>query len=124
MNKLEIATIPAPTLEYLTRMIEASRWQTAKSTNYPPHLMHQYIMTHWADTAVHALKRAIAEYGFDDDFFGRPERYLVIGEHKYWNYELIVNREAKNLYQLRLELAAQRKEEKQKSADKIQPKLF
>lgn len=115
MNKIEVADIPPDTLKWLENHIAAARWQTAKAANYPPELMHSYTMKHFDEksrSACAALFKAIDEYGFDDDFFGQPHKYLIIGEYKYWHYIEIVNREPKNLAELRLQLRDQKKAEK------------
>jgi len=116
MNKIEEPNIPEAELAQLVRLINDARWQTAKAVNYPPELMHQYTMLHFDEEsrqACYRLFKAIDDYGFDDDFFGQPHRYLIIGEYKYWHYETIVNREVKNLFELRLQLRDQKKAAKE-----------
>ena len=106
-------------------MLNESKWKTALAKNYPPELMHQYVMTHFGQAeraAYYGLSAAIDNYGFDDDFFGHPHRYLIIGDYKYWHYDMIVNREVKNLFELRLQLRDQKKAVKE--AEKAEKEAF
>jgi len=130
MNKIVEPNIEPQTMEFLLAQVAKGKWRKAKSENYPPELMHEYIMFMWDTPVVNALAHAIDVHGYEDDFFGQPHRYLILGEYKYWYYMnkektqvTIINREDKYLGQKRYELAQQKKSEKEKKKDE-QPNLF
>jgi len=89
--KLESPNLPPHTVIDLERIIASVKWR--ESTTYPPDMQHAYILKNDVPVVFDALKRAINEYGFLDEFAGQPHTYLVIGSYKYWAYDTVLNRE-------------------------------
>ena len=91
MYKLEKANIPPEELGELEGLIASVKWRD--STTYKADMQHAYILKKDVPVAFATLKEAIEKYGYTDYFAGKPQVYLVIGEYKYWSYEIVLNRE-------------------------------
>lgn len=91
MNKLEKADLPFEELFGLEQLIASVNWRD--STTYPPDMQHAYILRKNGPAVFETLRKAIEKYGYTDDFAGKTQVYLVIGQHKYWSYDTVLNRE-------------------------------
>ena len=88
---LESAELPPATLAALERLAASVKWRD--STTYPAHMQHAYILSKDVPQDFAALKQAINQYGYQDQFAGQIHTYLVIGQYKYWAYDTVLNRE-------------------------------
>lgn len=83
--------IPEEELLKLNSLIQSAKWRN--TSTYPDHMAHSYTLRADFPEAYQALKDAIVEYGFNAMFFTQENRYLIIGNYKYWAYDTLVNRE-------------------------------
>jgi len=83
-------------LLYLCNSVE---WR--KTTTYPPHLEHEYILIEKQPELVKKLSNAIDEYGYDEVFYSKTYRYLTLENYRYWHFETLVNRETLEKYNAR-----------------------
>jgi hypothetical protein len=98
--------IPQEELEKLEDFISNAQWREA-STFRNSGYEHSYALRKVSREnalAIDALIQAIERFGFDSEFFGTPQRYLWVGEYKYWYYDnTLVNREHRSVHMKRNE---------------------
>jgi len=92
--------IPQETLEQLRQLISSANWIFAK-TYAGSKYEHSYIVKEKNPKEFEALFKAIDEYGFDGMFGKTVQCYLWIDDHKYWHYQIILNREERKVHEAR-----------------------
>ena len=83
----------------LLNLCNSVEWR--KTTTYPPHLEHEYILIEKQPELVKKLRNAIDEYGYDEVFYSKTYRYLDLENYRYWHFETLVNRETLEKYYAR-----------------------
>ena len=75
------------TTEKLTEAIKAAPWR-ASDLEGP----HEYIVDKWDPELFHTIISLISTNGYRGTFNNEEYRYLNIGEHRYWQIDIILNR--------------------------------
>lgn len=77
----------------------SAEWR--KTTTYPPHLEHEYVLREKYPELFQLLSHAIDEYGYDESFYSKTYRYLTLDDYRYWHFDTLVNRETLEKYHAR-----------------------
>jgi hypothetical protein len=83
----------------LLDLCNSAEWR--KTTTYPPHLEHEYILREKYPELFQLLSNAIDQYGYDESFYSKTYRYLTLDGYRYWHFDTLVNRETLEKYQAR-----------------------
>jgi hypothetical protein len=75
------------TSKKLLESIKAAPWR-ASDLEEP----HEYIVDKWNPELFHRITSLIRLYGYRGTFNNDEYRYLDIGEHRYWQIDIILNR--------------------------------
>ena len=94
--------VPVSLFPSLLDLCNSAEWR--KTTTYPPHLEHEYILIEKQPELVQMLCAAIDEFGYDEVFYSRTYRYLNLGDYRYWHFDTLVNRETLEKYNARKEM--------------------
>jgi hypothetical protein len=73
--------------EKVLESIKAAPWR-ASELDGP----HEYIVDKWDTTLFHEITTLILHNGYRGTFNNQEYRYLDIGEHRYWQIDIILNR--------------------------------
>ena len=73
--------------EKLMEEIKAAPWR-ASDLDGP----HEYIVDKWDPALFHKITSLIRVDGYRGTFNNEEYRYLDIGEHRYWQIDIILNR--------------------------------
>jgi hypothetical protein len=92
----EEGDLPAELREALLRLCNSIEWR--KTTTYPAHMEHEYILRKNRPGIFAELSMAIDAYGHDESFFDKTYRYLILAGYRYWHFEQLVNRETMEKY--------------------------
>lgn len=94
--------IPAELYSLLLDLCNSAEWR--KTTTYPPHLEHEYVLQEKYPELFQMLSDAIDEYGYDEAFYKKIYCYLTLGNYRYWHFDTLVNRETLEKYNARKEM--------------------
>lgn len=83
----------------LLNLCISAEWR--KTTTYPPHLEHEYVLQEKYPELFQMLSNAIDEYGYDESFYSKTYRYLTLDGYRYWHFDTLVNRETLEKYKAR-----------------------
>jgi hypothetical protein len=83
----------------LLHLCNSAEWR--KTTTYPPHLEHEYVLREKYPKLFEMLSNAIDQYGYDESFYSKTYRYLTLDGYRYWHFDTLVNRETLEKYQAR-----------------------
>ncbi|HAV76277.1 MAG TPA: hypothetical protein DCX53_02885 [Anaerolineae bacterium] len=96
---MDDSLVPDEFFYSLLDLCNSVEWR--KTTTYPPHLEHEYILIEKQPELVLMLCKAIDEYGYDEIFYSKTYRYLTLGNFRYWHFDTLVNRETLEKYNAR-----------------------
>jgi hypothetical protein len=91
--------IPDEVRVSLVNLCGSAEWR--KTTTYPPHLEHEYILREKYPELFQLLSNAIDQYGYDESFYSKTYRYLTLDGYRYWHFDTLVNRETLEKYHAR-----------------------
>ena len=83
----------------LLHLCNSAEWR--KTTIYPPHLEHEYVLREKYPELFQSLSDAIDKYGYDESFYSKTYRYLTLDGYRYWHFDTLVNRETLEKYHAR-----------------------
>lgn len=85
-------------------LCSSAEWR--KTTTYPPHLEHEYILRENYPELFQLFSNAIDQYGYDESFYSKTYRYLTLDDYRYWHFDTLVNRETLEKYHSRKGIAS------------------
>ncbi|MDP1624452.1 MAG: hypothetical protein Q8L64_01655 [bacterium] len=94
--------LPSELYSSLLNLCNAVEWR--KTTTYPPHLEHEYILSEKYPESFQLLSNAIDQYGYEESFYSKIYRYLNLDGFRYWHFDTLVNRETLEKYNARKEM--------------------
>jgi hypothetical protein len=96
------ALIPDEIYNFLLNLCNSVEWR--KTTTYPSHLEHEYVLQEKYPELFQSLSNAIDKYGYDESFYSKTYRYLILDDYRYWHFDTLVNRETLEKYRARKDL--------------------
>jgi len=96
ISTTEESIMPVELHETLQRQCSSVEWR--KTTTYPLHLEHEYILRKNHPEIIAALSKAIDDHGHDESFYSQTYRYMILDGYRYWHFDTLVNRETTEKY--------------------------
>lgn len=91
--------IPDEVHSSLVNLCSSAEWR--KTTTYPLHLEHEYVLREKYPELYQLLSDAINRYGYDESFYSKTYRYLILDGYRYWHFDTLINRETLEKYHAR-----------------------
>jgi len=73
--------------EKIQSVLESQKWTFAKTMKSIPHEWVHAKTYHGHGISMVAIAKYIQDYGYTEYFYGKPYKYINIGDYKYWTMD-------------------------------------